>query len=144
MKQSDLLELFSDACSQAFATVHRWVLLLIVLFIVGIFASLLNSTASAAILYPPIGIVGSVTKHPDLFICLSAMMVNGAQLFHMSSFANALVSGVCSHLPGAGDRLTTDTFLSKQDYPLVAWPTMIYRILVVASVGYGICLANKL
>jgi phosphate transporter len=144
MKQSRLLEIFSTACSQAFASFKPWPLLIIVLLIVGLFASLLNSTAAAAILYPPIGVVGAVTGHPDLFICLSAMMVSGAQLFHMSSFANALMAGVCRHLPGAGDRLTSDTFLSKSHYPLRAWPTMIYRILVISSVGYGICLANSL
>jgi phosphate transporter len=139
MKQSKLLDLFSDACNRAFADIHIWVLLVLILLIVGVFASLLNSTAAAAILYPPIGFVGSATKHSDLFICLAAMMVSAAQLFHMSSFGNALVSGVHKHYMGAGDRLAPDTFLSKQDYPLTAWPTLFFGVLVIASVGYGIC-----
>jgi phosphate transporter len=139
MKQSKLLDLFSEACSKAFASFSPWPLLVIVLPIVGVFASLLNSTAAAAILYPPIGVVGDVTGHSDLFVCLSAMMVSGAQLFHMSSFGNALVFGVHRHLPGAGDRLTAEPFLAKEDFPKNGWPTLVIGILIIASVGYGIC-----
>jgi phosphate transporter len=144
MNQSHLMLLFEEAARDFIAKFAVWPLLLATLVIVGIFASLMNSTAAAAILYPVIAVIGKLASRTDMFVALSAVMVGGSQLFHMSTFANALVGGVVRHRRGQPDRLTGDPFLNKKDYVIQGWPTLVYRILIVASVGYGICVARRL
>jgi di/tricarboxylate transporter len=140
MTQSRLMYLFEEAASDFIKGFPMWPLLLLTLLVVGMFASLMNSTAAAAILYPVIAVIGRLTNHVDMFVSLSAVMVSGAQLFHMSTFANALVGGVVRHRTGAPDRLTVEPFLRKRDYPMKGWPTLVVGVLIVGSVGYGICI----
>ena len=143
MKLSGLLDLLSSV-SGAMESISMWPLLVIFLFIEGILGSLINSTSAASILYPVIAILGRHTGHVSLFVCLSAIMISGAQLFHISSFPNALVSGVCKHVYGYPDQLTQETFLEGPEYFKVGWLTMIIAVLIISSIGYGITLGMKL
>jgi hypothetical protein len=63
----------------------------------------------------------------------------------MSSFANALVAPVLKHQEAMHGRLTNRTFIEKKDFTILAWPiTLIVAPIIVASMGFGICLANKI
>jgi phosphate transporter len=138
MKGSGLLDLVSESSKKVMQGIALWPLLLIFLVLEGVLASLINSTSAAAILYPVIAILGESTNHPNLLVVLSAFMISGAQLFHISSFPNALISGVCRHKPGNPEEVTQITFLSGKEYPIYGWPTIIFAIVIIASVGYGI------
>lgn len=138
MKISGLLDLVAKVSGSLLGGIPLWPLLLIFLFIEAVLASLINSTSAAAILYPVIAVMGAPTHHPNLMVALSALMVSGAQLFHISSFPNALMSGVCRHKPGNGEEVTQITFLEGSEYFKYGWPTVLAGIFVVASIGYFI------
>jgi phosphate transporter len=145
MTESNLLTLFRDVSMDLFEMIPLWPLLFVTLVVTGIFASLINSTAASAILYPFIRVIGDSHGCPQTFVVLSAMMISSAQLFHMSSFANALVASVLRHNQGMQGRLTKDPFIDRRDFPIQSWPvTLIVAPLIVSSLGYGICLLNKL
>jgi phosphate transporter len=138
MRQSRLLDLLRDTLGDTLGQLPPYWLLVIILVVVALAASLMNSIAAAAILFPIIGLIGQQQGRPGLYLSCSALMVSGGQLFHMSTFANSLVYGVCRHVAGSPDRLTTEPFLEKRDFPVVGWPTLLFGVLVIASVGYGI------
>ena len=75
-----------------------------------------------------------------MFVCLSALMISGAQLFHISSFPNALVSGVRKHIYGNPEEITQNTFLLGPEYFTVGWVTLFIGIIIISSIGYGISL----
>jgi phosphate transporter len=138
MSASNFLTVLQDACRPAFATISTYPLLIIVLIVVCFFASCMNSTVAAAILYPLVAVVGQAKDQERLFVCLSALMVSGAQLFHMSTFANSLVYGVRRHVPGNSQLLGPERFLAKTDFPYYGWPTIVIALLLIGSVAYGI------
>ena len=138
MKSSGLLDLIADASKSIMSGIPLWPLLIIFLFAEGILASLINSTSAAAILYPVIAIMGEPTGHPNLLVVLSALMVSGAQLFHISSFPNALMSGVCKHKAENPEEVTQETFLEGSEYFKYGWPTLIFGMLIVSSIGFFI------
>jgi anion transporter len=138
MTTSNFLNVLQEACQPAFARIPTYPLLLIVLIIVYLFASCMNSTVAAAILYPLVAIVGAAKGQSRAFVCLSAMTVNSAQLFHMSTFANSLIYGVLKHIPGNRQLIGPEKFLNKIDFPYYTWPTSITSILLISSLGYGI------
>ena len=142
MKSSGLLDLVAEASQKFMKGIPLWPLLLIFLLVEGILASLINSTSAAAILYPVIAIMGESSHHPNLLVVLSALMVSGAQLFHISSFPNALMSGVCKHKPGNPEDITQETFLSGKEYFLYGWPTLLFGMAVISSIGYFIAKVN--
>lgn len=144
MKVSGLLDLISSSCGKFLKKIPMWPLLAVFLIIIGILASLINSTSAASIIYPVIETLSSPTHHTALFVTLSALMISGSQLFHISSFPNALVSGVCKHLPGQPDQVTHFTFLEGPEFFIVGWPTLFSSMLIISSVGYGITFAMKL
>lgn len=140
MKTSGLLALISSTCGDILKSIPMWPLLAIFLLFEGIIGSLINSTSAASILYPVIAILGRPTGHVNLFVCLSALMISGAQLFHISSFPNALVSGVRKHIYGNPEQITQETFLQGPEYFTVGWVTLFIGMLIVSSIGYGISL----
>ena len=144
MKMSGLLDLVSNLSGKLLEGIKLWPLLLMFSFFVGILGSLINSTSAAAILYPVIGIMGKPSGHSNLLVSLSAIMVSGGQLFHISSFPNALVSGTCRHILGNPDKITPVTFLKGSDYFIIGWPTLFISLFMVCTVGYFLGLAVHL
>lgn len=140
MKLSGLLTFISNACGDLLKSIPMWPLLASFLLFEGIIGSLINSTSAASILYPVIAILGRSTGHVNLFVCLSALMISGAQLFHISSFPNALVSGVRKHIYGNPEEITQNTFLLGPEYFTVGWVTLFIGIIIISSIGYGISL----
>ena len=63
-------------------------------------------------------------------------MISGAQLFHISSFPNALVSGVTEQSPD--DDGPKPTYLTGVDYIIYGLPTILMSILVISTIGYMI------
>jgi len=144
MKLSGLLDMISQIFGSGLSQFALWPLMLIILFVVGIFASLINSSSAAAILYPVIGVLGKPTGHPNLLVVASALMVSGGQLFHISSFPNALVSGTCRHVLGNGDHVTQIPFLKGSEYFTYGWPTLFLSVLMVSTIAYAVAMAEKL
>ena len=138
MTCSGLLSLVNDFAGPTLSKISLWPLLIIFLVFEGLLGSLINSTSAASILYPLIAELGKGTHHPMQMVILSALMISGAQLFHISSFPNALVSGVCKHQFGNPEKVSQKTFLQGNDFPILGWPTMIMSVLSIASIGYGI------
>jgi phosphate transporter len=141
MRVSGLLEVIAVSARNGIGNMSAWVLLVILLMIEGILASLLSSTTAASIIFPLIMAIGVNTGHPALLVMLSALMISSAQLFHISSFPNALVSGVCIEVadedPGRGI-VNGTPFLTGHDYMVVGAPTIVMGIVVVSTIGYGI------
>lgn len=140
MKLSGLLDLVG-VMGPALAKISLWPLLFIFLLFAAILGSLINSTSTASILYPVISTLSKPTGHSTLCVLLSALMISGSQLFHISSFANALMNGVCKHVIGCPDQLTQEPFVTGTEFFMKGWLTMIIGPLVIASIGYGLCIA---
>jgi phosphate transporter len=138
MLASNFLAVLQDACRPAFATISTYPLLIIVLIVVCLFASCMNSTVAAAILYPLVAVVGRAKGQERLFVCLAALMVSGAQLFHMSTFANSLVYSVRRHIFENSQMLGVERFLTKTDFPYFGWPTIVVALVLIGSLPYGI------
>jgi phosphate transporter len=138
MSVSNFLAVMRDSWGPAFGAIPAYPLLLIVLILTCFLASCMNSTVAAAILLPLIAVAASPQKQVRVFVCLSALMVSGAQLFDLSTFANSLISGVRKHVPGNPQALSPERFLTKGDFPRYAWPTVLATVAYIASIGYGI------
>jgi phosphate transporter len=141
MRVSGLLDLIAAGAREALGDISAWVLLVILLVMEGLLASLLSSTTAASILFPLIMAIGENTGHAPLLVVLSALMISTSQLFHISSFPNALFSGVCIETidedPGRGI-LNGMPFLSGHDYVVYGAPTVAIGVSLVATVGYGL------
>jgi phosphate transporter len=141
MRVSGLLDVIALNARNGIGNMSAWTLLIILLLVEGILASLLSSTTAASIIFPLIMAIGVNTGHPALLVILSSLMISGAQLFHISSFPNALVSGVCIETtdedPGKGI-VNGVPFLTGHDYMVVGAPTIVMGVVVVATIGYGI------
>ncbi|OHT07277.1 Sodium:sulfate symporter transmembrane region family protein [Tritrichomonas foetus] len=140
MKISGLLDVIAMGAKKSLDGVSPWVLLVIILIIEGCLASLLSSTTAASIMFPLIVAVGGNTGHAPLLVVLSALMISSSQLFHISSFPNALVSGVCvecSEEVAKVENVENGTpFLKGIDYVIYGWPTVAMGIGTIASLGY--------
>ena len=136
MKLSGLLDLIGIMVRPYLSNVSIPVLLISLLLAEGIIASLLSSTTAASILFPLILAVSEGSGHGPMLVCLSALMISGAQLFHISSFPNALVSGVCEQNVGKDE--VAKNYLTGQDFILVGWPTILMGVLIISTVGYMI------
>ena len=140
MKISGLLDVIASTAKQRLDGVSTWALLLILLTIEGFLASLLSSTTAASIMFPLIMAIGGGTGHAPLLVVLSALMISSSQLFHISSFPNALVSGVCVE-PSKDQEKNVGAeigkpFLKGIDYIRYGWPTIVLSIGTISSVGY--------
>lgn len=140
MKLSGLLNLLAGTIVWALKPLTKvyWVIMLIFLIIEAVLVSVINHTSAAAILFPVLNAIGNEIGRPNLMLILSAMMIGMAQLFYISSFATALVSGVCKHERGNPQKLTPTSFLSGPEFFQAGWPIVVGSILIIASVGYGI------
>ena len=139
MRISGLLDLIGEIVRPFLSGVSIPVLLLSLLLAEGIIASLLSSTTAASILFPLILAVADGSGHGALLVCLSALMISGAQLFHISSFPNALVSGVCEQNVSINE--VPKPYLTGKDFILNGWPTILMGVLVISTVGYMIASA---
>jgi phosphate transporter len=139
MRVSGLLDVIAAGARAALGSISAWILLLILLVMEGILASLLSSTTAASILFPLIMAIGQNTGHAPLLVCLSALMISSSQLFHISSFPNALVSGVAIETIDEDPKrgiLNGIPFLTGHDYIVYGAPTIAMGVVVVATVGY--------
>jgi phosphate transporter len=135
MRVSGLLDQIAVNGTKALGDVSAWVMLLILLVVEGLLASLLSSTTAASIIFPLIMAIGNGTGHAPLLVVLSALMISTAQLFHISSFPNALVSSVCPEV--TDDTNTSGTpFLTGRDYIVYGAPTIVFGIAIISTLGY--------
>ncbi|KAH0785659.1 Sodium:sulfate symporter transmembrane region family protein [Histomonas meleagridis] len=136
MKLSGLLDIIADYAKDSLNGITVWTLLIILLFVESLLASLLSSTTAASIMFPLIMAVSGTTGKSPLVVLLSALMISCSQLFHISSFPNALVSGVC---PETNTEKSGNTpFLRGFDYIIYGWPTVLIGILVISTIGYAL------
>jgi phosphate transporter len=141
MKVSGLLDVISDLARNALGKIGVWSLLIVLLVVEGLLASLLSSTTAASIIFPVIMAIGKNTGHPALLVVLSALMISSAQLFHISSFPNALVSGVCIECEEedvARGIVNGVPFLTGLDYIVYGAPTIVLGIVVISTIGYAL------
>lgn len=144
MTKSGLLQILSDYISKGVKGVNQWVVLLIILAIEAILTSVINHTSAAAILFPVLKEIGAVIGAQSSLLTISAMMISCSQLFHISSFPNALISGVQKHYRLDSTKLTSESFLTGTSFFLVGWPTVLMAMLILLSVAYGIVKGMKL
>jgi phosphate transporter len=71
-------------------------------------------------------------------------MVSGSQLFHISSFPNALASGIQKHHRTDPSTLLAESFLTGTDFVKMGWPTVVTALFVTSGVTFGIVTAMKL
>lgn len=143
MTKSGLLNILSGYISAGMKGVNEWLVLLMILAIEAILTSVINHTSAAAILFPVLKEIGEAIGSKSVLLTVSAMMISGSQLFHISSFPNALISGVQKHSRLDSSKLTSESFLTGTSFFLVGWPTVLAAIAVLASVAYGIVKAMK-
>ncbi|OHT14983.1 Sodium:sulfate symporter transmembrane region family protein [Tritrichomonas foetus] len=144
MKVSGLLVLLSDAITDAVGNIPIWVVTLIFLIVEGVLVSIINHTSAAAILFPVLNTIGINLGSPTIFLTLSALMIGNAQLFHISSFPTALVSGVQRHRVNDHTTLEPEPFLPGPEFFFAGWPIVFGSVFIIASVGYGLVIAMKL
>lgn len=137
MKISGLLDYIAMQAKWILGDTSAWKLLVIILGVEGMLASLLSSTTAASIMFPLLMAVGKTTGRAPMLVVLSALMISCSQLFHISSFPNALVSGVCIET-NIEDPENGKPFLSGVDYIRFGWPTIIMGILVIGIIGFKI------
>lgn len=143
MTVSGLLDIIADAISNGLGSYSIWIVLLIVMLIEAILTSVINHTSAAAILFPVLQKIGDHLHHPTLLLTISAMMISCSQLFHISSFPNALISGVQRHMRMDPSKLTSESFLNGSSFFSYGALTVVVSIVILGSVGYGIVLAMK-
>ena len=146
MKISGLLDVIAENAKSVLGNISTLSLLVVILIIEGCLASLLSSTTAASIMFPLIMAIGENTGHSSLLVVLAALMISTSQLFHISSFPNALVSGVCIECSSEQEKEchveNGQPYLKGIDYVRYGWPTIVMGIVVISSVGY--ILASKL
>jgi phosphate transporter len=144
MRLSRLLDLLADAISDGLGPVPTWWVLVITLLFEAAVTSVISHTSGAAILFPVLGMVGQKRGEKTGFLAAAALMISASQLFHISSFPNALVSGVQVHSRANPRVLNAQSFLSGKDFIIWGWPTVVAAVIIVASVTYGIVQALHL
>jgi phosphate transporter len=144
MRVSQLLDILGSVISDSLRGINQWVILLISLLFVAAVTSVISHTSGAAILFPVIGIIGDACGQRVLFLAAAALMISGSQLFHISSFPNALVSGLQAHSKADPRKMQAHSFLSGKDFVVMGWPTVLLAVILIASATYGIVRAMQL
>jgi phosphate transporter len=144
MRLSGLLDLLANTISAGLGGIPTWWVLVITLLFEAAVTSVISHTSGAAILFPVLGMVGQKRGEKTTFLAASALMISASQLFHISSFPNALVSGVQMHSRANPRALNLQSFLSGKDFIMLGWPTVVAAVAIVASVTYGIVQAMDL
>ncbi|OHT02381.1 Sodium:sulfate symporter transmembrane region family protein [Tritrichomonas foetus] len=138
MRVSGLLNLLSDAISSAMGGLSLWVVTFIFLLIEAVLVSVINHTSAAAILFPVLNTIGQQIGNPTIFLTLSALMIGNAQLFHISSFTTALVSGVQRHKKNEPTNLELDPFLPGPEFFTAGWIPVFLSVFLIGGLGYGL------
>jgi phosphate transporter len=138
MTESGLLKLLAHMISEALDSVSDWGVLTIMLVFEAIVTSVVNHTSAAGILFPILAEIGEDRHKKGVFLTVAALMVSGSQLFHVSSFPNALIAGVQRHQRADPSVMSPDSILSGTDFFMYGWPTVVFALGVLASVAYGI------
>lgn len=133
MQISCLLDMIGEIMKPMLQGVSLHVILIIILVSEGVIASLLSSTTAASVLFPLIIAVSEQTGKAPLLVVLSALMISGAQLFHISSFPNALVSSVTGTMPNGA---MGSPYLSGSDFIVYGWPTIVMVIITISTLGF--------
>lgn len=140
MKLSGLLDVIADGAKEILKNVSILCLLIVILMAESIVASILSSTTAASIIFPLIMAISSNTGHAPLLVVLAALMISTSQLFHISSFPNALVSGVAFEGTIDEEReigiASGTTYLKGSEYFRYGWPTIVMGWIVISTVGY--------
>jgi phosphate transporter len=144
MNCSQLLTLLSSGMAKGLEHIPLWVCVLIFLAIEGALVSVINHTSAAAILFPVLNEIGIQLGNPTVLLTLSALMIGNAQLFHISSFTTALVSGVTRHVRGEPHNLTGEPFIPGPSFFFAGWPVVLGAVIIIASLGYGLVLGLKM
>ncbi|EAY16298.1 Sodium:sulfate symporter transmembrane region family protein [Trichomonas vaginalis G3] len=144
MKISGLLDLFADMIAAHLHNLSVYVVLLVLLVIEAILTSVINHTSAAAILFPVIQVIGDKLNATTSLLTCCALMVSGSQLFHISSFPNALISGVQKHQRMDPTKLTSESFLGGKEFFMYGWPTEIIIIVIIIAVSKSLVMALKL
>lgn len=141
MKLSGLLDVIAEGAREMLKGVSVLTLLIVILMAESIVASILSSTTAASIIFPLIMAIGENTGHAPLLVVLAALMISTSQLFHISSFPNALVSGVAFEATPEQEReegvRNGTTYLKGNEYFKYGWPTIIMGWIIISTVGYG-------
>ena len=144
MSISGLLDLFADIISKKLQNFGVWTVTISVLAIEGVLTSVINHTSAAAILFPVLNKIGEKLNASTQLLTLSAIMISASQMFHISSFPNALISGVQRHSRLDSSQLITESFLNGKDFFIKGWPTVIISLIIISTIGYGLIHLLKL
>jgi phosphate transporter len=138
MTNSGLLELIAGEISEALKSVSDWGVITILLIFEAVVTSVVNHTSAAGILFPIIARIGEERGKRAQFLTVAALMVSGSQLFHVSSFPNALIAGVQRHQRADPSVLTADSILGGKHFFVYGALTVVFAVGVLATVGYWI------
>jgi len=138
MTVSGLLDIFADIISSKLQNVSVWLVCVIVMSIEGVLTSVINHTSAAAILFPVLNKIGEKLNASTQLLTVSALMISASQMFHISSFPNALISGVQRHQRLDPSKLTPESFLTGKDYFMIGWPTVVASLIIISTIGYAI------
>lgn len=144
MNSSGLLKLLSDDISNLMDGIPLFFVVMIFLVIIGVLVSVINHTSAAAILFPVLNQIGLKLGNPTIFLTLSAMMIGCAQLFHISSFPTALVSGVQKHFKDEPHKLSQEHFLKGPEFFLSGWPVVLGSAIIIGTIGYFLVVYLKI
>ena len=144
MRVSGLLDLLADAISDAMKNLSLWVITFIFLLIEAVLVSVINHTSAGAILFPVLNTIGQKIGNPTVFLTLSALMIGNAQLFHISSFTTALVSGVQRHKRNDPSSLELEPFLPAPEFFTSGLIPVFTSVLIIGGLGYGLVIGLKL
>jgi phosphate transporter len=99
--------------------------------------SIFNWSIVASAIFPVIAAVGEECGHLKSFVILSALALNSAQLFHVSSLANALVSSVFFE----GEDVTCQrsiVLLRGHDFLFAGLPSVVISTGVLLTLGLAL------
>jgi len=140
MKVSGLLDLLASTILNLLRGISLWVVMMLFLVVQSVLVSIINHTSAAAILYPVLNSIGEELGKPNLVLTLSAMIIGCAQLFHISSFPNALISGVQRHSQKDHSHLEQEPFLPGSSFFTVGWPSVLGSVIIIGTFGYFLVL----
>jgi phosphate transporter len=103
--------------------------------LVAIVSTFISSTVAAVLLMPVVASVGVKIGHPRMLVILCALMTSGAMGLPVSSFPNANSF--------AQRDMVGSSILNNSHFVRAGFPVTIVVLLLVNSLGYGLCLALK-
>ena len=135
VSSSGLLHVVGDAMGELLREQPVFVVLLAFSSLVAVLANFSSSTVAAVLLLPVVAEVGDAVGHPRMLVLLCALMTSGAMGLPVSSFPNANSFGQ-RDVYGA-------PILTNSHYVRAGFPVCALVLLLINSLGYGLCLALK-